>query len=101
MTNLQTILSIAGTLGGGTLLLGIYKVSQRLPERNANKLDCVEGDIGNIKIRVARIDEKQTAIKENVEKMDDKLQNVLDTNGQHVKDINDKLDALLKLNGGG
>lgn len=101
MTDLQIILSIAGTLGGGGLLLSIYKVSQWLPQRNTKKIDCVEGDIGKIQIHIARIDQKQTGLKENIEKMDTNLQKVLDANGRDMREISGKLDKLLKLNGGG
>ena len=86
MTNLQTVLAIAGTLGGGGLLLGVYKLSQVLPERNTKKIDCVEHDITQIKVHVAKIDVQQVALTKNFDEFK-----------EHVYS---KLDRLLKINGG-
>ena len=86
MTNLQIVFSIIGTLcvllG---LLLGIYKLSQWLPQRNMKKIDCVEHDISQIKIHVAKIDIQQVALTKNFDKFE--------------KHVYAKLDRLLKLNG--
>lgn len=74
-------MTIALCISGGVALVGIITYLSWLPRRNANKIDCVEGDIGKIQIHIARIDEKQTAIKENVAKMDKKLDKLLKLNG--------------------
>lgn len=86
MTNLQTILAIAGTLCVlAGLGLGIYKLSQWLPQRNTKKIDCVEHDITQIKVHVAKIDVQQVALTKNFD--------------EFKKHVYSKLDELLKLNG--